>query len=429
MTEISPTARRAAAPKSGGLPYGPKVMDRLGRLAGCSEKPDGLTRIFLSPEHRAAAELVMAWMSMAGMTPRLDAIGNVVGRYEGASPGLPALMLGSHLDTVRDAGRYDGMYGVVASIEAVAALHDAGERLSFAVEVMGFADEEGVRFQSTLLGSRAITGTLDLSVLEREDRAGVTMAEALHEFGLDPGKVADAARRPDELLAFVEPHIEQGPVLEDEDLPAGLVTAIAGATRYAVSITGRAGHAGTVPMALRQDALAAASEVVLALEARCSGVDGLVGTVGHLAVMPDAVNVIPGRVDLSLDIRAGDDTARHAAVQDILAAFEEICARRGLACEVTPTHDAASSACAPWLMDQIGEALTANGLEPRRLPSGAGHDAMAMAELTDMAMLFLRCEGGVSHHPDENITVEDADMGVRVLLSFIRAFQPKESKS
>jgi len=410
---------------AGALAFGPEVMAWADALAACTEQEEGLTRVFLSPEHKAAAELVLGWMAEAGMTAGYDAIGNVVGRYEGARPGLPALLLGSHLDTVRDAGRYDGMLGVISAIACVKALNQAGERLPFAIEVLGFGDEEGVRFPSTLMGSRAVAGALDPAELEVRDAEETSVREALRAFGLDPAGVPAVARRAEQVLAYVELHIEQGPVLEAEGLPVGIVTSIAGAVRCGVRLGGMAGHAGTVPMGLRQDALVAAAEIVLAVERRCSGIDGLVGTVGRMAVLPGAINVIPGAVELSLDIRAGEDSVCEAAVADVMAAIEEVCARRGVTHETERIHEGGCCACAPWLMEQLEAAVRAQGIRPLRLLSGAGHDAMAFGGLADVAMLFVRCTGGISHNPAESITVEDADMGVRVLLQFIRDFQPK----
>jgi allantoate deiminase len=243
-----------------------RIWDRCEQLARLSESDDGLTRVFLSEEHRKTNSLVRGWMRDAGMSAHIDAIGNVAGRYVGTRDALPCLLMGSHLDTVRDAGKYDGMLGVVTAIESVASLSSRGKRLPFAIEVLGLADEEGVRFNATLLGSRAVAGTFDATALDRQDRNGVTMRRALETFGLDPRALAHAARRREDIHAYVELHIEQGPVLESEGLPVGIVTAISGATRYAIEVDGTAGHAGTVPMSLRKDALAAAAECVLAVE-------------------------------------------------------------------------------------------------------------------------------------------------------------------
>src|ERR1700684_1606654 len=289
--------KNAATAGRQALPLGDEIVGRINRLAAISETPDNLTRIFLTPEHRVAAELIRSWMVEAGMHAHLDAIGNVSGRYEGDRPGLPCLMLGSHYDTVRDAGRWDGPLGLITAISCVADLHRRGRRFPFAIEVTGFADEEGVRFASTLLGSRAVAGTFNERVLASKDAAEISMREALVQFGLDPDHIGAAARVRGELLAYVELHIEQGPVLEAKGLPVGVVSAIAGATRLAARLTGMAGHAGTAPMALRRDALAGAAECIGAIEEHCrTDPDGLVGTVGYIHAMPGANNVttVPG---------------------------------------------------------------------------------------------------------------------------------------
>jgi allantoate deiminase len=349
----------------------------------------------------------------------------VVGRYEGRTPGLPALVLGSHLDTVRDAGKYDGMLGVVTAIACVKALHARGERLDFAVQVVGFGDEEGVRFQSTLLGSRALAGTFDPAFLDLRDADGITVAQALRDFGLDPARIGEAALPRDQILAYAELHIEQGPVLEAEGLPLGVVTSIAGATRLVVRIAGMAGHAGTVPMAGRRDALAAAAEAILAVERECAGVAGLVGTVGKIEALPGAINVIPGEARFTVDIRAGEDPPRRAAVERVTAAIRDICARRGVDLTIDETHESDACPCAPWLIEQIGQAVAGEGVPVRRLPSGAGHDAMAMIDIADVGMMFVRCTAGISHNPAESISVEDAAAGARALLRFIRDFTPR----
>ena len=400
-------------------------MHRCDALARLSELPGGLTRVYLSPEQRAANDLVLGWMREAGMSARLDAIGNVVGRHEGERPGLPCLMLGSHLDTVRDAGKYDGMLGVVTAIECVADLAARGKRLPFAIEVIGFADEEGVRFGSTLLGSRAAAGTFRQETLDAADKDGVRLREALRHFGLDPARIGEAARRREDVLAYAELHIEQGPVLEAEGLAVGVVTAINGATRLAIEIEGCAGHAGTVPMNLRQDALAAAAECVLAIERRCGSVAELVGTVGKLETLPGAVNVIPGKVCFTIDVRSPRDPERLAAVTGVVAEIQAIARCRNVALSVGKTHEGGVANCAPWLQAQIGAAIAAEGLALRRLPSGAGHDGMAMIELCDIGMLFVRCEKGISHNPAEAISAEDVATAARVFLRFIENFQPK----
>jgi allantoate deiminase len=404
---------------------GEEIVGRINRLAAISETPDKLTRIFLTPEHRAAAELIMSWMVEAGMSAKLDAIGNVCGRYEGERPGLPCLMLGSHYDTVRDAGKWDGPLGVITAISCVADLHKRGRRLPFAVEVIAFADEEGVRFASTLLGSRAVAGTFNERVMSSKDETGTSMREALVQFGLDPDHIGAAARIRSELLAYVELHIEQGPVLEAKGLPVGVVSAIAGATRLAARVTGMAGHAGTVPMELRRDALAGAAELISKIEELClTDGRGLVGTVGYIHATPGATNVIPGQVHFTIDLRAPTDVHRNRAVADVVRQIEAIAKRRNLELRLDVTHENRTVPCAPWLKTQISEAVAAEGYPVFELASGAGHDGMAMVDIADVAMVFVRCRGGISHHPDEHVEVADADAGARVLLRVVENFRP-----
>jgi allantoate deiminase len=335
-------------------------------------------------------------------------------------------MLGSHYDTVRDAGKWDGPLGLITAICCVADLNRRGRRLPFAIEVTGFADEEGVRFASTLLGSRAVAGSFVESVLGVKDNAGIAMRDALSQFGLDPDHIGAAARARGELLGYVELHIEQGPVLEAHNLPVGVVTAIAGATRLAARLNGMAGHAGTVPMQLRRDALAGAAECIVAIEDLCrTDEGGLVGTVGYIHAMPGATNVIPGQVSFTIDLRAPTDAHRRLALADIVRRIEAIAGRRNLILQLDVTHENRTVPCAPWLKAQVAEAVAAEGFPVFELPSGAGHDGMAMIDIADIAMLFVRCRGGISHHPDEHVELADADAGARVLLRLIESFRPK----
>jgi len=420
--------KNAATAGRQALPLGDEIVGRINRLAAISETPDNLTRICLTPEHRVAADLIMAWMVEAGMSAHLDAIGNVCGRYEGDRPGLPCLMLGSHYDTVRDAGRWDGPLGLITAISCVADLNKRGKRFPFAIEVTGFADEEGVRFASTLLGSRAVAGTFNERVLASKDEAGTSMREALVQFGLDPDHIGAAARVRGELLAYVELHIEQGPVLEARGLPVGVVSAIAGATRMAARVTGMAGHAGTVPMELRRDALAGAAELITKIEELClTDGRGLVGTVGYIHATPGATNVIPGQVHFTIDLRAPTDVHRNRAVADIVRQIEAIAKRRKLELRLDVTHENRTVPCAPWLKAQVAEAVAAEGYPVFELPSGAGHDGMAMVDIADVAMVFVRCRGGISHHPDEHVELADADAGARVLLRLIENFRPRQA--
>jgi len=400
-----------------------RIMERCDALARHSELPGGLTRVFLSPQARAATDTVLGFMREAGMHAKLDAIGNAAGRYEGSRAGLPCLMLGSHLDTVRDAGKYDGMLGVITAIECVHALNASGKRLPFAIEVIGFGDEEGVRFGTTLLGSRAVAGIFDRQALAATDAAGTTMQQALLDFGLDPAAIPRVARKKGEVLAYAELHIEQGPVLEAEGLAVGVVTAINGFSRLRVTLRGAAGHAGTVPMRLRRDALAAAAECVLAVERVAQGQAEVVGTVGRIEAKPGAINVIPGEVAFTVDVRAPQDELRHDAVAAVRSEIDSVCRKRGVDAAVETLQEFGSTVCSPWLMQQMDEAVKRQGLRVRRLPSGAGHDGMALKAITEICMLFVRCKAGISHSPLESITEADAAAGAKVLLDFIEHFR------
>jgi allantoate deiminase len=400
-----------------------RIMERCDALARHSELPGGLTRVFLSPEARAATDKVLDWMREAGMQANLDAIGNAAGRFEGERPGLPSLMLGSHLDTVRDAGRYDGMLGVISAIECVNLLNSRNRRLPFAIEVIGFGDEEGVRFGTTLLGSRAVAGIFDSKALEAKDQAGKAMRDALRDFGLEPERIPQTARKKGQVLAYAELHIEQGPVLESEALPVGVVTAINGFSRLRATLRGAAGHAGTVPMRLRRDALAGAAECVLAVERIAKGHPELVGTVGRIEAKPGAINVIPGEVMFTIDVRAPRDDLRNEAVTSIRNEVRKIADGRKLECHIENLQEFGVTTCAPWLMEQMDQAVARQGFRVRRLPSGAGHDGMALGAITDICMLFVRCKGGISHSPLESITEADAAAGAKVLFDFIEHFR------
>jgi hydantoinase/carbamoylase family amidase len=401
---------------------GRELLARAAELGEHSDSPQHYTRTFLTPAHQAAGGLIARWMREAGMAVRVDAVGNVIGRYEASGDGgARTLLLGSHFDSVRNGGKYDGVLGILVAIACVAELDRHGERLAVAIEVAAFADEEGARFQTSFLSSRALIGRFDPALLERRDADGVTLAQALQAAGLDPARVAEARIDPQRLVAYVEVHIEQGPVLLDEGVALGIVATIAGGARHLVRVSGESGHAGTVPMARRHDALAAASEMVLALERRCRAGGSLVGTVGILRVRDGTGNVIPGEVEFTCDIRAGEDTTREAAERDVLAAFAEIARRRGVRASFDRTHQVHAVPCAPWLQDRLEASVARVGIRPRRLASGAGHDAMILAEVTDVGMLFVRCgAGGVSHNPAETVSAEDAGAAIEALLDFVR---------
>jgi allantoate deiminase len=402
------------------LAAGRRLMARLDAFAAFSDEPRRLTRLFLSDGHRRAAQAFIGWCGEVGLDARIDAAGNVVARYEGRRAGAPALMLGSHIDTVRDAGRYDGNYGALAALAVVEALATRGERLDHAIEIVAFGDEEGVRFRTTLTGSRALAGTYPEDALDQKDQGGVLMRDALRAFGGDPERAASIRRTG--VAAFVEAHIEQGPILEAEGLPLGIVTAINGATRLDVGVDGMAGHAGATPMRLRRDALTAAAEMALAIETRARSEESLVATVGRFDVWPDATNVIPGHVQFSIDIRAPDDARRAAALADLSARIATIAAEREVRASIAKVHDANAFACDPAIIAGLKKAVEAVGVAPRLLPSGAGHDTMAMGALCPAGMLFVRCKGGVSHNPLESITVEDCALGLKALTRFVRDF-------
>lgn len=402
--------------------------DMLGE-APFSDEPGLLFRPWLGPGFHATVDVIAGWMRDAGMIVRRDAAANLIGRYEGTILGAPALLFGSHLDSVRDGGRYDGMLGVIAAIGVVAGFHERGERFPFALEIIGFGDEEGSRFPVTMLTTRAVAGILetddpDTVFAELQDRDGVSVGQALATIGLSAGGMAAAQRKAAEVLAYVEAHIEQGPVLEAEDRPLGVVSGIAAQRRYEVKLHGQAGHAGTMAMALRRDALTAAAEMVLAVEAAATGgAEGLVATVGSLRVWPGVVNVVPGDVVFSIDVRAGSEAVRDAAVERILAAIHEIAARRHVTVEIIPRENLAATPCDPvlrGLMEQAVEDVT--GQPARVLVSGAGHDAMIMARLVPMAMLFIRCEAGISHNPAEAVLSDDVDIAIRAMTAFVRRF-------
>jgi len=390
-----------------------RVMARADELAAISETPDALTRVYLSPQHLQANQRVAQWMAEAGMIVWQDSVGNVCGRYEGEQEGAPAVLLGSHLDTVRNAGRYDGMLGVLTAIEVVQSLHQQGQRLAKAIEIVGFCDEEGTRFGITLLGSRGLTGRWPAQWLMQTDASGVSVAQAMVLAGLDPTRVAQAARRTEEIAAYLELHIEQGPCLEQAGLALGVVEAINGARRLNCRFTGEAGHAGTVPMAQRKDALAAAAEWMVAVESTTHERGGnLVATVGELRCLPGAVNVIPGEVALSLDIRGPQEAPLDALLNELLAQAQAIATRRGLTFSAEEFYRIAATPCDRRLQSLLTDAVHQAQGASLSLPSGAGHDAIAMAERWPVGMLFVRCKGGISHHPAESVEADDVAQAI-----------------
>jgi allantoate deiminase len=405
--------------------FGTELLRQSDVLAQFTEDAPRVTRTYLSKEHKQAGQYLIGLMRDAGMSADFDALGNIVGRYEAAVPDAPVVMTGSHQDSVRNAGKYDGLFGIITAIACVKDLDNRGVRLPYTLEIVGFGDEEGVRFGATLIGSKAMAGRFDPAWLDKTDDAGVTMRQALEAFGGDPDRWRDVDRRRKNVVAYVESHIEQGPVPLNEGLPVGVVTAIAGGSRLNARVTGLAGHAGTVPMGGRKDALTAASEMVLFVEHHCENNPGLVGTVGKMAVQPGAINVIPQEVMFTIDVRSGDDALRRAAVAAIRAGCAEIARRRRVEVDLADFFTADAAPCDARLQDAFAQAIAAHGIPVRHLPSGAGHDAMEFPAVAPTAMLFVRCgNNGISHHPDETMTAEDADIATSVLLHFFENYHP-----
>ncbi|MEY4564707.1 MAG: 2-oxo-4-hydroxy-4-carboxy-5-ureidoimidazoline decarboxylase [Pseudomonadota bacterium] len=402
---------------------GHRVWDWAEALAQHSDAPSPtLTVTYLTPAHRACAAQLAAWMrDDCGFDEvHVDAVGNVVGRYRGSDPTRPRLLTGSHYDTVRNGGKYDGRLGILVPMACVRALHRAGRRLPFGIEVVGFAEEEGQRYRATFLGSSALVGQFDAAWLDQRDAEGVVMKEAMAEAGLDGTAIAALRRDPADYLAFVETHIEQGPVLDAQDLPLGIVTSINGSVRAVGEMVGRASHAGTTPMGRRRDAAAGVAELLLYVEQRAGDVPEVVGTVGQLNVPDGSMNVVPGRCRFSLDLRATTNAARDALASDVAAAAARIAERRGLQLTLTETLRASAAPCAADWQARWAGAVSSLGLPVFHLPSGAGHDAMKLHDLLPQAMLFLRGgNSGISHNPLETITSDDADLCVAAFAALL----------
>jgi beta-ureidopropionase / N-carbamoyl-L-amino-acid hydrolase len=400
--------------------FGPRVLQWADRLAEWSEAPHALTCTYLTPAHRRVAAELARWMTAAGMATEIDAVGNVVARLRTTDPKAKTVILASHYDTVTNAGKYDGRLGVLVALVVAEHLQTSRRTLPFHLEIIAFSEEEGVRFSAPYIGSSAVAGRFVQELLERRDANGLRLDDVMRDAGLDPGAIPSLARSRDHLRAYLEVHIEQGPVLLKHDIPVGIVTSIAGDVRYLVTVTGAAGHAGTVPMTMRHDAAAAAAEIILYVERRCVGAPTLVGTVGKLNVPDGAINVIPGRCDLSLDIRSGDDAARDAAIADILAEIGQISLRRQVTVDIKETMRVPAVPCSPAIVEGLAAAVERAGLPVARLASGAGHDAVMFDGLTDIGMLFVRCgNDGISHSPLETVIADDVDVAARVLLDVL----------
>jgi allantoate deiminase len=394
-----------------------EVLRRCEEASSFTEEAGRITRRFLSEPMRRLLGRFTDWMEVAGLQVRVDPAGNLIGHYEGTVAESPVLVIGSHLDTVPDAGKYDGVLGVLLGLAAVQSLRS--RRLPFGVDVIGFSEEEGIRYSAAYLGSLAVCGRFDRALLERTDAGGTSMREAFRTFGLDPGRIEEAAYGDGRILGYLEPHIEQGPVLEALSAPVGVVEVIAGQSRLWVEFRGQAGHAGTLPMEMRRDALTAAAEFVLEVEGRARATEGLRATVGVLTVAPSAVNVVPGITRLSLDIRHARDEIRTAAVGELLARARTIATRRDVGFEIVREEHHQAVPSNARLTEWLAQAIAATGHVPHRLVSGAGHDAAVMATAAPMTMLFLRSPGGVSHHPDERVSPGDVLVALEVTSRFL----------
>jgi allantoate deiminase len=407
-----------------------QAFDRCGEAAEYSENPGEVTRTFCSPAMARLHGALRGWMESAGMKCRLDAAGNLLGRWDTSTvPDAAALIVGSHLDTVPNGGRYDGMLGVLLGVALVTAIARSGTRLPFALEVVGFSEEEGVRFGTPFIGSRALIGDCDQVLLDRADAAGISVRAALESFGCNPKNMTTAEMHSAQVVGFLEAHIEQGPMLQDHRLPLGVVTAIAGQTRARVRFLGTAGHAGTVPMQSRRDALAAAAEWISNVETVGRDTGGLVATVGAVEVIPGAVNVIPGEVRVSLDIRHADDAVRTAAFDQLQHFGNELAARRNVKIEISIAHEHRATAMDKALTDLLHQSIKDTGVASTQLVSGAGHDAAVMARRFPAAMLFIRCRDGISHHPDESVMVEDITAALTAMWHFVQRLAQATTKS
>lgn len=413
-----------------------RVMARCDELARVTAAPGTVERVYLSPEHARVNRLAAEWMRELGMRTRQDAAGNQVGRLDRVAgdrlvPDEPALVLGSHLDTVLDAGRFDGIVGVLMALEVARLLRAPlgddrhGVTLPFALEVIAFSDEEGTRFGKALLGSSAVAGLWREEWWALTDAEGTTLRQAFLEFGLDPARISEAARRPDQLVGYLEAHIEQGPELDRRGESLAVVSSIASARRFQLVVEGEARHAGGTPYDMRRDALLGASEAALAVERICAAEHHIIGTVGQLEAFPGAVNIVPGEAHLSLDLRGEFDGERDRVWEQISHELDGIMGRRHLRWRAREIHSAPAVMCAPLLQDVVREGI-ASALpdapdEPSTLFSPAGHDGMSIGAVTDVGMLFLRNPDGISHHPDESVSGADVALGIRALAESVLA--------
>jgi allantoate deiminase len=393
-----------------------RVIARCREIAACTDVPGEITRLFLTPSMHTVHALLRNWMESAGMTVHIDAIGNLRALWPGLVPGAPRLLIGSHLDTVPNAGAFDGVLGVVLGVAIVEELQNH-HHPTFAIEVIGFSEEEGVRFSKPFLGSLALVGKLDEETLALTDRNNISVREAIQTYGLDPEQLS--AVLANDIFAYLEFHIEQGPVLESEDFSLAVVEALVGQTRAELVFTGQANHAGTTPMHLRHDAMAAVADWIVDVENYANSHEGLVATVGKVEPSPGAGNVIAGRVTASLDIRHADNAGREAAVIEIMHHAKIAAAKRGVRVTGHTQLEQPTVPLDPHLTALLQNAATHAGFPSRTMTSGAGHDAMILAPVIPSAMLFLRSPGGLSHHPDETVLPQDVEAALATAMEFL----------
>ena len=407
-----------------------RLQERLEQLAEIGKIGEtGVCRLALSPEDLAGVQLVRGWMEEAGLQTRVDHFGNLIGRLEGRNPDAPVLMIGSHIDSQPYGGRYDGTIGVLGGLEVVQTMMEQGIVPQQPIEVVAFCDEEGCRFQKGLFGSRGILGRLEPGELERTDKHGITRRQALLDFGCEPDRFAESLYAPGSIAAFLELHIEQGPILDKSDEPVGIVTGISGPLWWTVEMTGFAGHAGSVPMNMRQDALLGAAKVIVALNelARMDPSAPTVGTVGHLEVFPDSRNIIPEKVRFTVDLRDIDLERRNLRERELREEIEQIAMQHGLSYTISEDTNSEPRFCAEWIKDVIREESAKMNLTPPELMSGPFHDALALSYVCDYAMIFVRCRDGISHNPQEYASYTDIALGTELLYQTVRNISQKEN--
>ena len=401
---------------------GKQAWDWLEELSMFSETDagagQGVTRLYATTEHAKASDFLKQAMIDAGMKVHMDNTGSVIGRYESPNPDAKIFIMGSHQDSVPNGGKYDGAMGVILPMALVHYLHQNNIELPFHLDVIGFGDEEGVRFQSSMLGSTAICGLPVDNLLQAKDKHGVSVRDALIEFGCNPDDIKNDAYDKDDVIGFLETHIEQGPQLEKHDVPVGVVTAITGLERHTLSVMGKAGHAGTVPMNARQDALVGAAHVITMLDDLLKTDDELVGVVGEITNYPNGVNVIPQQTDITIEIRSPNDAKRIAIREQLLSKIDAKLRELNLDYKHSHVYEQSAVDCSEILTQSLVDAIESTGSTPLKLFSGAGHDAMVVSKLTDVAMMFVRCKDGLSHHPDESITQDDLLSALTVLIAF-----------